>query len=125
MSRIDLERLMLRPFPESPLRPHPLLTPLGSVSAIAEDAEKMNIAFETLWIENVYEGVAYFFSWRGEPRATVLIVVNDDRVTHVECQGQGGRKIESNEFQPIGAVLQTLCRHAGLKLWERARTMEH
>src|SRR5258708_17354727 len=98
MPRINLERLMLRSFPVSPIRLHPLLKPLNSVSAIAEDAEEMNIAFETLWIENVYESVAYFFSWRGDPRATVLLVIDGNSIAHVECQGAGVRKIQGDEF---------------------------
>jgi hypothetical protein len=36
MPRINLERLMLRPFPVSPLRLHSMLKPLNSVSAIAD-----------------------------------------------------------------------------------------
>lgn len=125
MRRIDLERLMLRPFPASPVRPHPLLRSLDSVAAIADDAEEMDIAFETLWVENVYEDVAYFFSWWDQPRATVLMVVDGNRVTHVECQGRGGRKIEGDESQPIGRVLQELCREAGLWLWEHVPAAEH
>ena len=125
MPRIDLERLMLRPFPVPPIRFHPLLRPLNSVSAIAEDAEEIGIAFEALWIENVYEEVAYFFSWCGEPRATLLVVINGNAVSHVECQGMGGRKIEGDEFQPIGRVLQELCREGGFRLWERSTSTDH
>jgi hypothetical protein len=50
----------------------------------------------------------------------VLVVIDGDRATHVECQGYGGRKIEGDEFQPVGRVLQKLCHEAGLRLWERS-----
>jgi len=125
MTSPDLERLMLHPFPPSPLPTHSLMQPLSSAFAIAEDAEEMSFTFESWWVERVYEGVAYFFRWTGNTRATVLLVIDRDRVTHVECQGCGGTKIEGSEFQPIGRVLQELCHQAGLRLWEHDRAREH
>lgn len=51
--------------------------------------------------ESISEGVAYFFSWRGEPRATVLVVRADRTLTHIECRGVGDQLLDEGQSLPI------------------------
>lgn len=47
-----------------------------------------------------------------ETPATLLLVIKGKKVTHVECQTQGGRRVVGDEFVPIGIVLEQLCARA-------------
>lgn len=125
MQKIDIETLALRPFPTSPLPPHRLLIPLESLEAVFDESVEMQIEFERIWIEHICEGVAYLFSWRGEPRATVLVVMDGNEITHVEVQSRGGSRIEGDGFRPIASVLEELCHRAGFRLWQRDGVTTH
>lgn len=43
------------------------------------EAAITGVEFDLFWYDSVEEGVAYLFSWLGEPRSTVLVVWNDER----------------------------------------------
>jgi hypothetical protein len=74
------------------------------------------VEFDEFWYESVEEGVAYFFSWLGNPRSTVLVVWNDKEPTYIECRKVGDQLASEIEAASIHAEITQLFRNAGFWL---------
>ena len=72
-----------------------------------------NVEFEQFWFDSVEEGVAYFFRWLGDTRATVLIVWTDDGPTHIECRTFGDQEVADDESRVVIAAVVFQFRKAG------------
>lgn len=100
-------------FPPAPVAATELLIPITSWPEMHREAAVTGVEFDLFWYDSVEEGVAYFFSWMGEPRSTVLVVWNDEGPTHIECRKVGDLQASSTESQPIIAAVTHLFRSAG------------
>jgi hypothetical protein len=72
-----------------------------------------NVEFDLFWLESVEAGVAYFFSWLGEPRCTVLVVWNSEQPTHIECRRLNDIEVPATDSLPILLEITQAFRHAG------------
>ncbi len=66
-----------------------------------EERKALKVEYGTFWDDSVHAGVAYFFRWLGEPRATVLAVYNGKELTHVEGRKVGDLELSSSEALTI------------------------
>ena len=71
------------------------------------------VEFEEYWDKCVEDGVAYFFSWLGKPRATVLVVLSCEEPTHIECRKIGDLLVTEEELEPVYAEVIKLFQDAG------------
>ena len=88
-------------FPACPVEATERLKPITSWTEIYREAGTTGVEFEEFWDQAVHDGVAYFFSWLGRPRATVLVVWEAGRLTHVECRREGDVQLSVEEAGPI------------------------
>lgn len=95
-------------FPVLPVAGSKLLVPIVSWKEMYRETQATGVEFDEFWDESVREGVAYFFRWLGEPRATVLVIWNRDRLTHVECRKLGDVLLSEGEMAPVNAELARL-----------------
>jgi hypothetical protein len=100
-------------FPPPPIPGDDLLIPITSWEAIYAETQVTGVEFEQFWFDSVEDGVAYFFSWLGEPRATVLIVWTDEGPTHIESRTFGDQEVSSDESRAIVASVIVQFRKAG------------
>ena len=100
-------------FPPSPVAASELLVPITSWPEMFRETAVTGVEFDLFWYDSVEKGVAYFFSWRGEPRATVLVVWSDSGPTHIECRKVGDTVTSESESMSIIAEVTQLFRSAG------------
>jgi hypothetical protein len=100
-------------FPPSPVAASELLVPISSWPEMVRETAITGVEFDLFWYDSVEEGVAYFFSWLGEPRSTVLVVWNDKEPTHIECRKVGDLVASNTETLPIVAAVTYMFRSAG------------
>ena len=79
--------------------------PITSWEEMHRETKEVGVEFDDFWLDSVQERVAYFFRWLGSPRATVLVIWQDDRVTHVECRKVGDIELTESEMVPVNAEL--------------------
>jgi len=89
------------PFPPPPIEASEFLSPITSWEDMFIEMRITGVDFDAFWDESIEEGVAYFFRWVGSPRATVLVVWDDEQPTHIECRTCGDRLLSDDEAQPI------------------------
>jgi len=77
------------------------------------ETEVTGVEFDLFWYGAVQDRVAYFFSWFGHPRSTVLVVWTDEGPTHIECRKGNDLLISSTESAPIIADITHVFRRAG------------
>ncbi|MBN8454647.1 hypothetical protein, partial [Accumulibacter sp.] len=58
-------------FPPPPVVASEALVPITSWPDMFRETAVTGVEFDLFWYDRVNEGVAYFFSWIGEPRSTV------------------------------------------------------
>ncbi len=107
-------------FPPPPVEATKLLAPITTWPNMFREAEVTGIIFDEFWYDCVEDGVAYFFSWLGEPRSTVLVVWNDKMPTHIECRKKGDLPATADESEHIIAEVTLLFRNAGF--WQNRVT---
>jgi hypothetical protein len=88
-------------FPPPPVAGTPLLDPIASWAEMHAETKMTGVEFDAVWYDNVEEGVAYFFRWIGEPRATVLVVWDHTGVTFIECRKTGDLLVSESESKRI------------------------
>ena len=88
-------------FPPAPVAASEMLVPITSWAEMFRETAITSVEFDLFWHDSVEEGAAYFFSWRGEPRSTVLVVWNDEGPTHIECRKVGDLLASEMESLPI------------------------
>ena len=93
------------PFAFPPLQPSASLNPIRTWEAMYREVQITGVEFDAFWYECVSEGVVCFFSWTGGPRATVLVVLGDDRILHLECRGEGDYCLSAEAAAPIALEL--------------------
>lgn len=101
------------PFPPPPIEASDFLLPITSWEDMFIEMRITGVDFDAFWDESIEEGVAYFFRWVGSPRATVLVVWDDEQPTHIECRTCGDRQISDDEAQPIIDDVVRLFHEAG------------
>lgn len=100
-------------FPPPPVAASELLVPITSWPEMIRETAATGVEFDLFWYDSIEERVAYFFSWRGEPRATVLVVWDDGGPTHIECRKVGDTVTSEMESRPIIAEVTHMFRSAG------------
>ena len=100
-------------FPPAPVAASEVLVPITSWAEMFREKEITGVDFDLFWYDSVEEGSAYFFSWMGEPRSTVLVVWNEDGPTHIECRKVGDLLASATESLPIVAAVTQQFRSAG------------
>ena len=100
-------------FPKSPVLASDLLVPITCWSGIYRESKITGIEFDQFWYESVEEGVAYFFSWHGSPRCTVLVIWDEESFAHIECRTLGDLLVSEQEAAPIVATVAKQFRQAG------------
>lgn len=110
-SRIQYWEIKLRQlvkFPGSPIPAHHLLTPLDSPHEMYREGLNMsNCLFEL--VEDALGGDAYFYHWRGEEPATVMLIPNSDEGW--ELAGASGNKnqtLSQKTIQYIEIIIEKL-----------------
>lgn len=71
------------------------------------------VEFEQFWFESVEDGVAYFFRWLVNLRATILIVWTDDGPTHIECRTLGDQEVADDESRGVISTVVMQFRDVG------------
>jgi hypothetical protein len=100
-------------FPPPPVEASELLVPITTWSEMFRETKFTGVKIDEFWYDSVEDGVAYFFSWLGEPRSTVLVIWDDERPTHIECRKVGGLLASVDESERIIAEVTQLFRNAG------------
>ncbi len=100
-------------FPPPPIAASELLVPITSWPEMFREATITGVEFDLFWYDSVKDGVAYFFSWLGEPRSTVLVVWTDDAPTHIECRKWKDILATPMECVPIITEVTQMFRSAG------------
>jgi hypothetical protein len=100
-------------FPTPPVVGSELLLPITSWHEMHRETEVTKVEFDLFWYDSVNDGVAYFFRWLGEPRATVLVVWNGNGPTQIECRKIGDLLASDAESAPILAEVSQMFRSAG------------
>lgn len=116
---IDSNRI--NDFPSPPVHGSELLAPITSWEQMHREAMDVGVEFEHFWFDSVQEHVAYFFRWLGQPRATVLVIWQDDRVTHVECRKMGDIAMTESELTPVNAELSRIFMNTSFTQGDRSR----
>ena len=104
---------MLNSFPDCPIKGTARLVPIASWIEMHREVKARRVEYEQFWDEAVHDGVAYFFRWLGEPRATVLAIWQDKRLTHAEGRKSGDTALTAGEATPIIAELVRAFADAG------------
>jgi hypothetical protein len=89
------------------------LSPITSWEDMFIEMKTTGVDFDAFWDESIEEGVAYFFRWVGSPRATVLVVWDDEQPTHIECRTYWDKLLSEAEAQPILMEVTRLFHEAG------------
>lgn len=105
-------------FPPAPVGASDFLVPITSWPEMFRETEATGVEFDLFWYDKVEEGVAYFFSWLGEPRSTVLVVWDEDGPTHIECRKGNDLLATEAESMPIIAAITHMFRGAGF--WRKS-----
>jgi len=100
-------------FPPPPVEASELLEPITTWSEMFHEAKFTGVKIDEFWYDSVEDGVAYFFSWLGEPRSTVLVIWDDERPTHIECRKVGDLLASADESERIIAEVTLLFCNAG------------
>ena len=100
-------------FPPPPVKGSKLIRPITTWPDVFREAKVTGIIVDDFWHDSVEDGVAYFFRWLGEPRATVLAIWNDVMPTHIECRKNGDLPLTLEESERIVAEVTLLFRNAG------------
>jgi len=100
-------------FPSAPIQGSSYLVPIRSWAGMHQEIKITGVVFDEFWYESVEEGVAYFFSWLGNPRCTVLVVWDDTEPTHIECRKIGDQLVSENEAETIRSEIIHEFRKAG------------
>ncbi|MCX5822142.1 MAG: hypothetical protein NTY86_01180, partial [Deltaproteobacteria bacterium] len=100
-------------FPPPPVEGSKFLVPITTWPEMFRETTCTGVIFDEFWYDSVEAGVAYFFRWLGEPRATVLVVWNDKMPTHIECRKRGALPTVADESERIIAEVTLLFRNAG------------
>ena len=103
-------------FPPPPVKGSDLLVPITTRVEMFIEALFTSVECGEFWVNRVDAGVAYFFIWLGEPRATVLVIWNKKILTHVECRKAGNLPVTGKEFKIVYAEVIKLFRNAGFKI---------
>lgn len=99
------------PFPPPPIEATEFLTPVTSWEDMFIEMRTTSVDFDAFWDESVEDGVAYFFRWTGLPRATVLVVWDDEQPTHIECRTYGEVLLSGEQASEIVAeVVAQFCK---------------
>jgi hypothetical protein len=77
------------------------------------ETQMTKVEFDLFWYDSVLDGVAYFFRWLGEPRATVLVVWNDAMSMHIECRKSPDVLLSEEESNAIIVEVTHAFRAAG------------
>lgn len=107
-------------FPPAPVEGNAHLVPIRTWAEMFRETQITGVEFEEFWYESVEEGVAYFFSWLGKPRCTVLVVWDETEPTCIECRKVGDQLVTEIEGAPIHAEVTQLFRSAGF--WQSHAT---
>ncbi|MDZ4157720.1 MAG: hypothetical protein U1E09_14290 [Methylococcales bacterium] len=107
-------------FPPAPVEGSAHIAPIRSWAEMFQETQITGVEFEEFWYESVEEGVAYFFSWLGNPRCTVLVVWDEKEPTCIECRKVGDQLVTEIEGAPIHAEVTQLFRSAGF--WQSQAT---
>lgn len=100
-------------FPPPPVAASKLLVPITSWPEMFREETTTGVEFDEFWYESIEQDVAYFFRWLGEPRATVLVVWDNEGFTHVECRKIGDLLLSTTESMPIITELGRAFRKTG------------
>ena len=100
-------------FPVPSLPSPSLLQPIRSWEEMYREVLVTGVEFDAFWYESVSEGAACFFRWMGEPRATVLVVLGPDELSHIECRRRGDVELSPAESLPIILEVTQLFRAVG------------
>lgn len=100
-------------FPSPPVEPSDRLTPITTWYEMFVETGLTGVQFDAFWYESVESGFAYFFRWLGEPRATVLVVWDEEGPLHIECRTFRGQLVSAQDADPILAEMTILFRDAG------------
>lgn len=101
------------PFPPPPIRGTASLIPITSWPEMHSETQVTNVEFDLFWFDCVLDGVAYFFRFLDEPRATVLVVWDDAAPTHIECRKTGDVLASEEQSTAIIAEVTHAFRAAG------------
>lgn len=112
-------------FPAPPFASSALLTPLVSLIELRLDCVRMRISLDDVWIRDVVDEIAYFYSWRGRPSATLLVVHSENEIFWLELQGSGERRLTLKETTPILNEAHRLIRLAGLRFRGELTAIRH
>jgi hypothetical protein len=96
------------------VEPSDRLTPITTWYEMFVETRVTGVEFDVFWYESVEAGFAYFFRWLGVPRATVLVVWNEQGPLHIECRTFGDQLVSAGDADPILAEVTMLFRAAGL-----------
>jgi hypothetical protein len=102
-------------FPTPPVPGSKILTPITSWEEMYHETLVTGFKFDEFWDESIHEGVAYFFRWLGNPRATVLVIWESDRLTHVEGLKAGGTLLSEAEMVQVNAELARAFAHTSFE----------
>jgi hypothetical protein len=105
-------------FPPAPVAASEFLVPITSWPEMFRETEATGVEFDLFWYDSVEDGVAYFFSWLAEPRATVLVVWDVDGPTHIECRKEKDLSATEAESLPIIAAITHMFCSAGF--WDKS-----
>lgn len=103
----------MAPFPPPPISGTERLVPITSWPEMHRETEATKVEFDLFWYDCVLDGVAYFFRWLGEPRATVLVVWDDTAPTHIECRKWADVLLSEEELATIIVEVTHAFRAAG------------
>lgn len=107
---------MLNTFPPCPIQGTPRLKPLRSWLELHGERRLTRVEYDQFWDEAVHDGVAYFFRWLNKPRATVLVVWDGKRLSHVEGRKVGDVPLSKSEEAQILSEVAVAFARAGFKL---------
>lgn len=100
-------------FPPPPVKASEFLLPITTWSEMFRETQFTGVEFNEFWFDSVEDRNAYFFRWMGEPRATVLVVWDKKKPTHIECRKSGDLLASADETERIIAEVTHLYRTAG------------
>lgn len=101
-------------FPPSPVVATSRLTPITTWVQTHEETKATNVEFDALWYDHVNCGVASFFRWTGDVRATVLVVWDDNEPILIECRKRPDELMGEVESASAVEAVMAAIRHAGL-----------
>jgi hypothetical protein len=79
------------------------------------ERKRTGVAYDLFWDDSVQDGVAYFFQWLGQPRATILAVWEGKQLTHIEGRKSDDVALSDAEAKPIIAEVVRAFAGAGFR----------